>query len=78
MLALCAGVASCGGDGGDDAAPTLTWYTNPDNGGQEALAATCTEAAEGAYRIEISELPADATSGSSWCGGWRPTTARSI
>ena len=61
MLALCAGVASCGGDGGDDAAPTLTWYTNPDNGGQEALAEKCTEAAEGAYRIEISELPADAS-----------------
>jgi multiple sugar transport system substrate-binding protein len=60
VLALCVGVASCGGDG-DDAAPTLTWYTNPDNGGQEALAEKCTEAAGGEYRIEISELPADAS-----------------
>jgi multiple sugar transport system substrate-binding protein len=53
-------LAACGGD--DSSTPTLTWYTNPDNGGQEDLANTCTEAADGAYRIEISELPADADS----------------
>jgi multiple sugar transport system substrate-binding protein len=54
-------LAACGG-AADSAVPTLTWYTNPDNGGQEALADKCTEAADGQYRIEISELPADADS----------------
>jgi trehalose/maltose transport system substrate-binding protein len=56
-----AGLAACGGGGGGGT-PTLTWYTNPDNGGQEDLAKTCTKAADGAYRIEISELPSDADS----------------
>lgn len=59
-MATGASLAACGGD--DGGPPTLTWYTNPDNGGQETLAAECTEAAEGEYRIEISELPADADS----------------
>ncbi|HEX5947207.1 MAG TPA: extracellular solute-binding protein, partial [Acidimicrobiales bacterium] len=59
-MATGAAVAACGG--GDGGPPTLTWYTNPDNGGQEALAEKCTEAAEGEYRIEISKLPADADS----------------
>jgi multiple sugar transport system substrate-binding protein len=53
------GTLACGG-GGEGGTPTLTWYTNPDNGGQEALAAKCTEAARGDYRIEISVLPSDA------------------
>ena len=52
---------ACGG-GDDSGTPTLTWYTNPDNGGQEDLAEQCTEAADGAYRIEMSELPPDADS----------------
>ena len=59
-FAVTASLVACGGD--DGATPTLTWYTNPDNGGQEALAETCTEAADGAYRIEVAELPADADS----------------
>jgi multiple sugar transport system substrate-binding protein len=58
-LLVGAGVAACGGESGP---PTLTWYTNPDNGGQGDLAAKCTEEAGGEYRIEISELPADADS----------------
>ena len=33
-------LAACGGDEGG--VPTLTWYTNPDNGGQEALSEKCT------------------------------------
>lgn len=57
-LALGASVAACGGESGP---PTLVWYTNPDNGGQEDLAAKCTEAAGGDYRIEISVLPAEAS-----------------
>jgi multiple sugar transport system substrate-binding protein len=62
LVAMAAGatLVACGGDSGGP--PTLTWYTNPDNGGQEALAEKCTEQADGAYRIEISELPADADS----------------
>ena len=59
-LAVGAGLAACGGD--DSGTPTLTWYTNPDNGGQAALAEKCTEAADGEYRIEIAVLPSDADS----------------
>jgi multiple sugar transport system substrate-binding protein len=40
--------------------PTLTWYINPDNGGQAELAAKCTKAAAGRYRIETAPLPNDA------------------
>jgi multiple sugar transport system substrate-binding protein len=42
--------------------PVLTWYTNPDDGGQAAIAEKCTDAAGGAYRIETSILPNDAAS----------------
>jgi multiple sugar transport system substrate-binding protein len=56
---LIVGTVAC--SAGDDAAtPTLTWYTNPDNGGQEDLAAKCTAAAGGDYRIEVAVLPSDA------------------
>ena len=41
-------------------APTLTWYINPDNGGQADLAAKCGEASDGAFRIETQILPNDA------------------
>lgn len=59
MVVLLLAVATgCGGD--DSAIPTLTWYINPDNGGQAQLASTCTEQADGAYRIETSPLPNDA------------------
>ena len=37
----------CGGD--DGGAPTLTWYINPDNGGQATLAEKCADASDGAY-----------------------------
>jgi multiple sugar transport system substrate-binding protein len=59
-LATGATLVACGGD--DGGPPTLTWYTNPDNGGQEALAEKCTDEAGGDYRIDISALPADADS----------------
>ncbi|WP_369141056.1 extracellular solute-binding protein [Modestobacter versicolor] len=52
-------LAACGsGDGGT---PTLTWYTNPDSGGQAEIASRCTEAAEGRYRIETATLPREAS-----------------
>ncbi|WP_051478998.1 extracellular solute-binding protein [Arthrobacter sp. H5] len=51
-------MTGCGpADGGVE---TLTWYINPDAGGQAAIAAKCTEEAGGAYRIETSLLPTDA------------------
>lgn len=58
-LALLAGGLTACGDGGGP--PKLTWYVNPDNGGQAALAKSCTRAAGGRYRIETSLLPSDAT-----------------
>ena len=51
-------LAACGGDSG---ATTLNWYINPDNGGQAELAAKCSAASNGAYRIATSVLPNDAT-----------------
>jgi multiple sugar transport system substrate-binding protein len=59
LLLVASSLVGCGG-GGDGGIPTLTWYTNPDNGGQEDLADKCTEEAEGEYRIEVAVLPTDA------------------
>jgi len=58
LLLLAPVLAACGGDEGGT--PTLTWYTNPDNGGQANLAAKCTEEAGGKYRIETQGLPSAA------------------
>src|SRR3954447_13360138 len=53
-------LAACGsGDGGT---PTLTWYINPDSGGQAEIASRCTDAAGGKYTIEVSQLPRDSPS----------------
>jgi multiple sugar transport system substrate-binding protein len=38
----------------------LTWYINPDSGGQTRIAQECTDEAEGAYRIRTALLPNDA------------------
>lgn len=47
----------------DDGGPVeLTWYINPDNGGQTALAEQCSDASNGAYNISTSLLPRDAAS----------------
>jgi multiple sugar transport system substrate-binding protein len=59
VTAVAAGVAACSSESGP---PTLTWYINPDAGGQDALAKTCTEEADGAYTIETVLLPRDASS----------------
>jgi multiple sugar transport system substrate-binding protein len=53
-------LAGCGGD--SSGTPTLTWYTNPDNGGQKTLAAKCSDQSGGAYRITTQVLPNDADS----------------
>ncbi len=58
-LVLSASVlAACGGDEGGP--QTLTWYINPDSGGQAEIASRCTDAAGGAYRIQTAVLPREA------------------
>ncbi|HET8599224.1 MAG TPA: extracellular solute-binding protein [Segeticoccus sp.] len=62
-------LTACGG--GANAAggtPTLTWYINPDGGGsnphgggQAQIAAECTQAAQGRYRIKFELLPNSAS-----------------
>ncbi len=55
-LSLAAGVlTACGSSGG---VPTLTWYINPDNGGQAAVAKNCST---DQYKIDVQVLPQDAT-----------------
>src|ERR1044071_5896728 len=54
------GAACTGGDTGA-ATPVLGWYINPDNGGQAELAAACSAASGGRYRISVSPLPNDAS-----------------
>ena len=56
LLALVVGACGSG-----DEVPTLTWYINPDNGGQARLAEKCASTAGGAYRVEIQTLPNDAS-----------------
>ena len=41
--------------------PVLTWYINPDDGGQTEIAARCTAAANGRYTIATSTLPRQAS-----------------
>ena len=50
--------SACGGDTGP---PVLNWYINPDNGGQAELAEKCTDEAGGAYEVQTSILPNDAS-----------------
>ncbi|HYZ01345.1 MAG TPA: ABC transporter substrate-binding protein, partial [Candidatus Binatia bacterium] len=61
MLGGLLGLGAC--DRGDTGAatPVLGWYVNPDNGGQAELAAACTQAAGGRYRIAVSTLPTGAS-----------------
>src|SRR3712207_300352 len=51
-------LAACGG-GGDSATPTLNWYINPDSGGQAAIAERFSAESDGAYTINVSQLPRD-------------------
>ena len=58
-LALSAALlAACGGE---SSTPTLNWYINPDNGGQERLAKKCVDASNGAYQVDIQTLPNSAS-----------------
>jgi multiple sugar transport system substrate-binding protein len=60
-LVLASTLAACGG-GESGAATTLTWYINPDSGGQAAIAERCSEESNGAFRIETAQLPRDSPS----------------
>jgi ABC-type glycerol-3-phosphate transport system substrate-binding protein len=57
-LVLASSLAACGG-GDSDGPPTLTWYINPDSGGQATIAERCSEESGGAYTLEVSQLPRD-------------------
>ncbi len=60
---LCGLLAACGGgaDDSDGSAPLLRWYVyNEPSGAFRAAAERCTEAADGAYRVETVDLPNNA------------------
>ena len=60
VMALAAtALAACGS--GDAGAPMLTWYINPDSGGQAEIADRCTQAAQGRYQIEVAQLPRESS-----------------
>jgi multiple sugar transport system substrate-binding protein len=51
----------CGCKGADEAVPTLRWYVAEEGSGAfETAARRCAEASNGAFRIELAPLPADA------------------
>ncbi len=52
-------LAACGSS--DSGTPTLTWYVNPDAGGQAEIARRCTDAADGQYTIATATLPREAS-----------------
>ncbi|MDM7855632.1 extracellular solute-binding protein [Cellulomonas sp. MW4] len=58
-VAVALPLAACASASGP---PKLTWYINPDNGGQVEIAKRCTEAANGKYTIATEVLPRDAAS----------------
>jgi multiple sugar transport system substrate-binding protein len=56
---VAAGTLAACGSGNSGGTPTLTWYINPDSGGQAEIASRCTAAADGRYQIQVSQLPRD-------------------
>jgi multiple sugar transport system substrate-binding protein len=60
-VVLASTLAACGGGGDEGGTPTLTWYINPDSGGQAEIASRCTEAAGGRYAIETAQLPRESS-----------------
>jgi multiple sugar transport system substrate-binding protein len=60
VVALLLAVTSSACSEDESGIPTLTWYTNPDNGGQATLAEKCTGQSGGRYRIVTQVLPNEA------------------
>ncbi|HKY16776.1 MAG TPA: extracellular solute-binding protein [Microthrixaceae bacterium] len=58
LLLIALVLASCSDDDGGQA--QLTWYINPDNGGQNTLAQQCSDQSDGAYTITTQVLPNEA------------------
>ncbi|TCK22678.1 carbohydrate ABC transporter substrate-binding protein (CUT1 family) [Pseudonocardia endophytica] len=58
-VAALAGLAGCAG--GPAGPPTLTWFINPDDGGQAEIAQKCTAASGGKYQIAVSTLPRESS-----------------
>ena len=58
-MACATTLAACGGDA-EAGSNQVTWYINPDAGGQAAVAEECNKQADGEFEITIQELPADA------------------
>ena len=56
LLVTAGTLAACGGNE-SGSTPTLTWYINPDSGGQAEIASRCSDDSDGAYTIEVSVLP---------------------
>lgn len=61
LTLVLAGVLSGCGDAGPAGPPVLTWYINPDSGGQKEIAARCTAAAAGRYTIATTLLPRESS-----------------
>jgi ABC-type glycerol-3-phosphate transport system substrate-binding protein len=62
LAGLMMGTLAMSGCGPGQADNTLTWYINPDAGGQAAIAQKCSDESGGRYSIETSLLPNDAAS----------------
>jgi ABC-type glycerol-3-phosphate transport system substrate-binding protein len=62
LAGLMMGTLAMSGCGPAQADNTLTWYINPDAGGQAAIAQKCSDESGGRYRIETSLLPTEAAS----------------
>lgn len=67
-LTAAGALAACGSDDTSGSAKALTWYINPDSGGNDAnkkgqahLAKVCTDQAQGAYTISTQVLPNSAS-----------------
>jgi multiple sugar transport system substrate-binding protein len=59
-VVLTSSLAACGDGSAATGTPTLNWYVNPDNGGQQKIAEDCSAASGGKYAIDVSILPSDA------------------
>lgn len=61
LVAAALAAATLSGCGQESGTPSLTWYINPDNGGQAKFAQKCAKESGGAYEVSIETLPNDAT-----------------